>query len=236
MELAIDTSSNIDGIALSHRGEVLIELTWQSNQNHTISLVPNLNHLLNRAKAELNSIEALIVAKGPGSFNGLRVGISTAKGLAFSLNIPLLGISTLEAEAYPFAYTRLPIYPIHSACRGKIATALYQQRSNQWCRLEEEHLTTLDTLCQQINQEAIFCGEITPVIAEEIQQSLGSKAVFPQATDQLHRVKFLALLGWERLRKGEQDDPATLQPLYLHPPHITVSKERRRSENPQIAP
>jgi len=90
MELSIDTSSATANIALSHKGEILALLIWQTARNHTIELLPNLICLLQQAKVELGSIEAIIVAKGPGSFNGLRVGISTAKGLASALNIPLL--------------------------------------------------------------------------------------------------------------------------------------------------
>jgi tRNA threonylcarbamoyl adenosine modification protein YeaZ len=224
VELAIDTSSNIAGIALSHQGEILIELTWRTAQNHTVELTPNIARLLQQANIEANAIEAIIVAKGPGSFNGLRVGISTAKGLAFSLDIPLLGVSTLEIEAYPFAYTGLPLRPIHKAGREEIATALYQQINNEWCCLEKEYLTTLDALYQETHQEALFCGEISPDIANAIQQNLGKRAIIPQTT-RFPRVGFLAMLGWRRLNKGEKDDLATLQPLYLRPPHITKPKK-----------
>lgn len=225
MELTIDTSSNTASVALSHKGEILTKLAWESAQNHTVELMPNLVHLLKQVKAKPNSIEAIIVAKGPGSFNGLRVGISTAKGLAFSLAIPLLGISTLEAEAHPFAYTGLPLSPIHKASREEIATAFYQQKNNEWRCLEEEHLTTLDALCQRICQKTLFCGEITPDMVNEIQQNLGQRAIIPQ-TSTLSRAGSLAILGWQRLTKGEQDDLATLQPLYLRPPHITKPKKR----------
>jgi len=225
MELVIDTSSNTASIALSHKGEILTELAWESAQNHTVELMPNLVHLLKQVKAKPNSIEAIIVAKGPGSFNGLRVGISTAKGLAFSLAIPLLGISTLEAEAYPFAYTGLPLSPIHKASGEEIATAFYQQKNKEWRCLEEEHLTTLDALCQRIRQKTLFCGEIAPDMVNEIQQNLGQRAIIPQ-TSTLSRAGSLAILGWQRLTKGEQDDLATLQPLYLSPPHITKPKKR----------
>ena len=235
MELAIDTSSNIAGIALSHKGEILTELTWQSAQNHTVELLPNLVRLLEQAKIEPNFVEAIIVAKGPGSFNGLRVGISTAKGLAFSLNIPLLGISTLEAEAYPFAYTDLLLCPIHKVGREEIATALYQQKNNEWHCLEEEHLTTVEALCQRIDQETLFCGEIPPEIANEIRQNLGKQAIIPQPAVRLRRAGFLAMLGWQKLTAGEHDDLVTLQPLYLRPPHITKPKQRRTiGENPKF--
>lgn len=224
MELAIDTSSNIAGIVLSHKGEILTELNWRSAQNHTVELMPNIAHLLQQANIEPTSIEAIIVAKGPGSFNGLRVGISIAKGLALSLDIPLLGISTLEVEAYPFAYTGLLLCPIHKAGREEIATALYRQVDNEWRCLEKEYLITLDALCQQIHQETLFCGEIPPDIINKIQQNLGQRAIIPQ-TPRLPRAISLAILGWQRLNKGEKDDLATLQPLYLRPPHITKPRK-----------
>ncbi len=235
MELAIDTSSNTAGIALSHKGEFLAELTWQTAQNHTVELLPTLIRLLEQAKVEPNSLKAVIIAKGPGSFNGLRVGISIAKGLAFSLNIPLLGVSTLEVEAYPFAYTELPLCPIHKAGRGEIATAMYHQKDNKWHCLKREYLTTVDILCHQIKQKTLFCGEIPPEVMGELQQKLGKRAIIPQPFLRMRRAGFLAILGWQKLNRGEQDDPATLQPLYLRPPHITKPRERRiENANSQI--
>jgi tRNA threonylcarbamoyl adenosine modification protein YeaZ len=225
MELAIDTSSNIVSIALSHKGGILASLTWQTTRNHTIELLPNLVCLLQQAKVELSSIEAIIVAKGPGSFNGLRVGISTAKGLAFTLNIPLLGVNTLEAEAYLFAFTGLPLRPIHNAGGGEIATALYRQKDNEWQCLEVENLTTVETLCRRIKQKTLFCGEIPAAIKREIQQNLGRRAIISQSNS-LSRASSVAILGWRKLSKGEQDDPVTLQPLYLRPPHITKPRDK----------
>jgi tRNA threonylcarbamoyl adenosine modification protein YeaZ len=205
MELVIDTSSNFVGVALSRKGEILASITWQTTQNH--------------------SIKAIIVAKGPGRFNGLRVGISTAKGLASALNIPLLGVNTLEAEAYPFAFTGLPLRPIQKAGREEIATALYRQKDNEWQCLEVENLTTVKTLCRRIRQKTLFCGEIPPDIISEIQQKLGKQAIISQ-NNSPSRASSLAILGWRKLNSGEQDDPVTLQPLYLRPPHITKPKDK----------
>jgi len=226
MELAIDTSTSMAGIALSHQGEILIELTWRSAQNHTVELMPNIARLLRQVNMEANAIEAIIVAKGPGSFNGLRVGISAAKGLAFSLHIPLVGVSTLEIEAYPFAFTGLPLHPMHKAGRDEIATALYQQVDSEWLCLEKEYLTTVDSLCQQTYQKTLFCGEISQDTRSTIQQNLGQRAIIPQAAA-LSRVGSLTMLGWQRLSEGERDDLATLQPLYLRSPHITKPRDRR---------
>jgi tRNA threonylcarbamoyl adenosine modification protein YeaZ len=200
-------------------------LTWQTTQNHTIELLPNLVCLLQQAKVELGSIEEIVVAKGPGSFNGLRVGISTAKGLASALNIPLLGVNTLEAEAYPFAFTGLPLRPVQKAGREEIATALYWQKDNEWQCLEAENLTTVKTLCRRIKQKTLFCGEIPPDMISEIQQNLGRRAIISQINSP-SRASSLVILGWRKLSRGEQDDPVTLQPLYLRPPHITKPRDK----------
>jgi len=225
MELAIDTSSNTTSVALSHKGEILASLSWQTARNHTIELMPNLVCLLQQAKVELDSIEAIIVARGPGSFNGLRVGISTAKGLASALNIPLLGVNTLEAEAHPFAFTGLPLRPIHKAGREEIATALYRQKDNEWQCLEAENLTTVKILCRRIKQKTLFCGEIPADIVSEIQQNLGRRAIISQGNSP-PRASSLTILGWRKLNKGEQDDLVTLQPLYLRPPHTTKPRDK----------
>jgi tRNA threonylcarbamoyl adenosine modification protein YeaZ len=233
MELSIDTSSSVASVALSHRGEVLVSLTWQTARNHTIELLPNLVCLLQQAKVELGSAGAIIVAKGPGSFNGLRVGISTAKGLASALSIPLLGVNTLETEAYPFAFTGLPLRPIHKAGRDEIATALYRQKDNEWQCLEAENLTTVKDLCLKIKQKTLFCGEIPPDIISSIQRNLGKQAIIPQSNN-LSRASSLVILGWRKLNAGEQDDPVTLQPLYLRPPHITKPSDKAPFSHPQL--
>jgi len=228
MELAIDTSSNIVGIALSHRGGTISSLAWQTRHNHTTELLPNVICLLQQTKVELPSIEAIFVAKGPGSFNGLRVGLSTAKGLALTLHIPLLGISTLEADAYPFASSGLPLRSIHKAGRQEFATAVHRQNDAEWQCLEPENLASIETLWHRTKRKTLFCGEIPADMIGQIQQNLGSRAVICP-NDTLSRASSLAMLAWRRLSKGEQDDPVTLQPLYLRPPHITKPKERPAS-------
>lgn len=225
MELAIDTSTETASIALSSEGEVTAELTWHAGQNHTAELMPNLVHLLQQARVNLKDMEGLIVAKGPGSFNGLRVGMATAKGLSFALGIPLVGVSTLEVEAFPHAATALPICPILNAGRGEIATALFQVRRGKWRRLREEHITTLDSLLLEIKGRTIFCGKIPHEVALQLKEGLGQRALILGGAAWLRRAGYLAELGWRRLEKGDFDHLPTLQPLYLRRPAITIRKE-----------
>ena len=224
MLLAIDTSTDTASIALVPGGEAPAELTWHCGQNHTVELLPRLTRLLNEAKVGPQAISCVIVAKGPGSFNGLRVGVSTAKGLAFSLGIPIIGISSLEVVAYQHAETGLPICPIFNAGRGEIATAMYQKRDSKWRQLVPEHITTVDALCSEITEKTIFCGEITPLIASQLKKRLGERAIIP--TTEPRRASLLAELGRQRLEAGDCDNPTTLQPLYLRRPAITQPKHR----------
>jgi tRNA threonylcarbamoyl adenosine modification protein YeaZ len=226
MLLAIDTSTNTASLALVQDSQVLAELTWCCGQNHTTTLLPQLVHLLNQTKLTLQSLNGVIVARGPGSFNGLRVGISTAKGLAFSLRTPIVGVSTLEVAAYQHAETGLPVCPIFSAGRGEIATAMYQKKYNKWLRLVAEHITTVDALCSRITTKTVFCGEFLPIIADQLREQLKQRAIIPPPATRLRRAGFLAELGQQQLAAGNYDNPATLQPLYLRRPPITKPRHR----------
>ena len=226
MLLAIDTSTDTASLALVQDHAVLAELTWHCGQNHTTQLLPHLNHLLEQAKINLPSISGIIVARGPGSFNGLRVGISTAKGLALSLGCPIIGISTLEAAAYAHAAAGLPVCPVFNAGRGEVATAIFQQKGQKWCQLTAEHITTVDTLCSQITTRTVFCGDFVSSIADRLKDTLKRKAIILSPAARLRRAGFLAELGLRRFENGDFDNSATLQPIYLRRPAITKPKNK----------
>lgn len=225
MQLAIDTSTEICSLAVAEQGEVVAEMTWRCGQNHTVALLPGLIQLLHQTKVEITDLDGIIVAKGPGSFNGLRVGISTAKGLAYALKIPLIAISTLKVAALPFIFTNLPVCPLHNAGRGEVATALFQSRDGEIFQLLEEHLATLDNLCNEINELTIFCGEISTSIETQLKEYLGDKAMVAEAVVRLRRPGYLAWLGWLELAKGNFAELAQLEPLYLRQPPITQPKK-----------
>jgi tRNA threonylcarbamoyladenosine biosynthesis protein TsaB len=229
MELSIDTSTDTASIALSRSGMVDREMSWYAGQNHTVELVPNIIEILEQVKAEVGDIDAVMVAKGPGSFNGLRVGFAAAKGFALSMDIPLLSIGTLEIEAYPHAPAGLPVCPVQDVGRGEVAAALYRMDDGEWQQLVEEHVTTVEELCGRADSKTVFCGrfsEGSPDIARRIGELLGEKAVVVDNT--FCRASVLAELGYRRLERGERDDVATAQPLYLRRPAITKPRKGKR--------
>jgi tRNA threonylcarbamoyl adenosine modification protein YeaZ len=226
MQIAIDTSTDIASIALLQGSNILAELTWRCGQNHTIELYPRLDFLISKSGLDINTADCIFAAKGPGSFNGLRVGVSAAKGLAFSLNIPIIGIGTLESMAYQHSSTGLPVCAIQNAGREEIAAALYQQKKRKgWCQIKAEHLTTVAALAQEIKEKTIFCGEINPDTERQIKKLFKTKAIIPAPAAQLRRAAYLAELGQQRLKTGNFDDTATLQPIYLRRAPITERKK-----------
>ena len=221
MYLVIDTATKILGLALVDSSGLVGELTWRTNQNHTAELIPSLRYLLKKAAIELHDLQGIVVARGPGSFTGLRVGMATAKGLAISTGVPLVGISTLEAWAYPYAATDLAVCPILEAGRGKLATALFKWAGGLIDRVMPEHITSLDDLCPRVREPTIFCGQVSPDVAARLKELLGPRALVVEAEHPDPRPLYLGQLGLQRIEAGQADDPATLEPLYLRRPSIT---------------
>jgi tRNA threonylcarbamoyl adenosine modification protein YeaZ len=228
MQLAIDTSTDTASLALVQDSEILAELNWRCGQNHTTTLLPYLVSLLSQTGFELGCIRSIVVAKGPGSYNGLRVGISTAKGLALSLGVPIVGISTLEVAAYQHAETGLPVCPVSSAGRGEIAAAVYQMKGGSWQPIISEHITTIEVLCARIERKTIFCGELSASICDQLRKQLRQKAIIVSPAARLRRAGFLAELGQRRLMAGDLDSPAALSPVYLRRPHITKPRRGKK--------
>ncbi len=219
MELSIDTATDWASLALSRQGELVAELTWHCGQKHLVELFPNIRSLLSVARIQTRDLTAINVCRGPGSFNGVRVGVSAAKGLALGLGIPVVGVSTLEVEAFAYAPSGLPVCPVQEAGRGELATALFQQGENGWQRLWDAQLLPPAALARRTTRRTIFCGQIRPELKALLESSLGKKAIV--VSDSVRRAGYLARLGWRGHSAGNAEDAAALQAFYLRPPAIT---------------
>ena len=225
MLLAIDTSTDTASLALVQDKTVLAELTWRAKQNHTTQLLPNLNYLFSITGTDVKSLTGIIIAQGPGSFNGLRVGVSAAKGLAFSLEIPIVGINSLAMAAYQYAETGLPVCAVFNAGRSEIATATYQKKYGKWQQLKKADIVTVEYLCKHTTKKTLFCGEFLPAVADQIKNLLKAKAVIPPQIPDIKRASFLLELGKQRLDAGDVDDVVTFSPIYLRRPPIGAPKK-----------
>lgn len=215
MLVAIDTATKIASLALYERDRVRSEETWFSGGSHTVQLVPSLVGLLERQGLSPSELTGVAVALGPGSFTGLRIGLAVAKGLALALDIPLIGIPTLDILAHPQADRNLPTWAVVQAGRGRICAALYDRRRGRWRRLGDYRLTTLADLCAEVQGRVLFCGEIDEEGMTFLRERLGWMVTIASPASSLRRAGYLAELAWQRLQQGDTDDPVTLAPIYL---------------------
>ena len=228
MLLAIDTSTAYAGVLLWDDDKPVYSLTWRSAYNHTSLLMPAVRHSLQQAGISARELEGVAVALGPGGFSALRVGISAAKGLALPFGMPLVGVGTLEAEAYPYAETGSPVCPLLNIGRRDMAWACYQKVNGDWRKTRDEEITPNTDLAGVLPTDAVICGEgilTAKSILRDAELQFDHLMAYPGPS---LRLWALAHLAAERLQRGQADDAASLQPLYLRRPNITPPNPPRR--------
>lgn len=219
LSVAIDTASDVAGVALSEGDSLLGEITWRARQSHSRELLPSLDWLLTRARRSKDDIGAVIVCLGPGSYAGLRVGVSTAKALAYALEVPIVGVGRLAADAvFAAVVVEGPVFAVHAAGRAELAWAAYASDGDELLELAAPRLGSAEQLLAAVAKGAAVCGELEK-LEDGLKASLaakGARLVSPPAS----RVIAIARLGWTRLLRGEVDNADTLVPLYLRAPAI----------------
>jgi tRNA threonylcarbamoyladenosine biosynthesis protein TsaB len=214
--LAVDTSSKSASIALLRDDDVLSEIFFNLDMNHSVVLLPALHHLLRLSRIELNEIDLFACTIGPGSFTGLRVGASTIKGLALATEKPIAGVSTLEALAFNITCSKNIVCPMLDAKKDQVYTALY--RTAQDYTLEEiksERVTDVRGFLQCIDEEVIFVGDGSVKYAGLISDMLPGKCYFASGCHQYVRAAVVGVLGKKKYSEGDVLDSVTFAPVYL---------------------
>ncbi|MGB9722428.1 MAG: tRNA (adenosine(37)-N6)-threonylcarbamoyltransferase complex dimerization subunit type 1 TsaB [Chloroflexia bacterium] len=233
MILAIDTSTANAGVALYGEAGLLGEVTWQVGEAATAQVLPVVRQLFHWLGKKPTDLSGIAVALGPGSFNGLRVGLSLGKGLARALGRPIVGLPTPEVAAYPFSSLVLPVCVLLKAGRGRVVSALFQTRYGRWQRLGDFANTTLEEVCRQTERTTVFCGEIDADMAAYLHEHLGQRALVATPALSARRAGYLAEMAWKRLQESpEGDDPTSLQPLYLSRPRLGAPFSSSMEETP----
>jgi tRNA threonylcarbamoyladenosine biosynthesis protein TsaB len=215
MLIAIDTSTRLIGVALYDGVQVVSEMVWLSQQYHTVELAPTVSSLMERAGIPLSDLKVVAVALGPGSFTGLRIGISLAKGMALAGRLAIVGIPTLDILAAAQPADKLPMAAVLQAGRGRLAVGWYKNYSGKWKSDHQTQVLTPRDLADRIKSPTIVCGELS----EEERRIFKRKrinVILATPAQSLRRPSFLAELGWRRWQKGMTEDPASLAPNYLH--------------------
>jgi tRNA threonylcarbamoyladenosine biosynthesis protein TsaB len=218
--LAIDTATEMAGIALYCQGGLLAEESWRSSGTHTVELAPRIVRMLERADMPVAQLRGLAAGLGPGSFTGLRIGLALAKGLALALKLPLVGVPTLDALAHAQSGQSLPVCAVLQAGRGRLCAGLYRVSGGHWRRAGGYRLESPDTLGQGVKERTLFCGELDATTRESLRRRLRALATIASPAFSLRRAGHLAELAWQRLSRGDVDDPAKLSPIYIQEPRI----------------
>lgn len=237
MLLAIDTSTRYAGIAIADQERVLASRCWHSTGSHTAQLMPAISNLLKELDLSVGELDGMAVALGPGGFSALRVGLSTAKGLALAAGKPLVGVGTLDLEAFPYLASDhggsgFGVCAILDSGRKEIASARFgadglRTRADTICEPDEllSEFAQADNCRAEVAQPIIFCGEGVANWRKVLQDGLGSQALIISHSSAA-RLWSLAEMGRQRLDAGESDDLAELQPYYLRMPSIGGPKRR----------
>lgn len=216
--LAIDSSGMVASVAVISEDTLLGEYTIHHKKTHSQTLLPMVDELVQMIELELGEIDAIAIAAGPGSFTGLRIGSATAKGLAFSLNKPILSVPTLEAIAYNLYGVTKVVCPMMDARNNQVFTGLYKFDEEGFCTILEQTPMTLDHLIQVINEkneEVIFLGDGVSVYKEQLEQKLTVKHWYAPVHLLRQRAGAVAALGYEYYKKGNVDTANSHVPEYL---------------------
>ena len=206
--LALDTSTTTASVALFDGERVLSETTWLAGREHSTRVLVEVEIALGRAGRTQDSLTGLAVARGPGSYTGVRVALSVAKGIAAALRVPVWGISSLDALAFATP-SDLPVRAVLEAGRGRYATALYEHAAP----IESARLMTLDQLHRAIDRDTLIVGELR----DEGRAALGQnpRAHLAPRAAAARRAGYVAELGWQCAQRGDPGDPTTLDAVYL---------------------
>ena len=217
MELSIDSSTRFASVAVSDQGMVIEERTWRAERNHSVELAPAIRRLLRQASAGPPDLSAVFVAKGPGGFSSLRVGMSTAKTLAMGLGVPLVGIGTLDIELSPHLPSDTPVCASVEAGGGRVY-AVWSDRPS-----EAVTVITVPEVAECTTELTMFCGEAAHGNAPTLRELLGDLAKIAGGEPPTRRAGTLAQLAWSRLAMGQTDHPDTLEPLYMRSAQYSVA-------------
>jgi tRNA threonylcarbamoyladenosine biosynthesis protein TsaB len=198
---------------------------------HSERLLGAIEFVLREARYSIGDVDGWAVSLGPGSFTGLRIGVSTVKGLAFATGKPVAGVSVLDVLASQIAPTSHLICPILDARKKEVYTAFYRYgENNSLGRQTEYQALRPEDLVKKVKEQTIFLGDGVRTYRAFLLHSLPSLAVFPSAPFHLSHGAMVAKLGFELLEKGESLDVSTFSPIYIRPSEAEVKWQETHSD------
>ncbi len=230
--LALDSSGLVASVAVVTEDKVLGEFTVNNKKTHSQTLLPMVDEVLKILDMDVKELDAIAVAGGPGSFTGLRIGASTAKGLALVLNIPIINVPTVDALAYNLYGTDQLICPMMDARRNQVYTGLYEWQDGEFKVVIPQFAAEVEELAEKLNEynrEIIFLGDGVEAQLSKFVPLLQVPYSIAPVHLSKQRAAALGALGTEYYKAGKMQDGDSFEPEYLR----VSQAERERAEKQQ---
>jgi tRNA threonylcarbamoyladenosine biosynthesis protein TsaB len=227
--LSIDSATESASCAILDNEKLLGEVSLNNKKQHSVVLMPLVDSLLKNLQLTIKDIDGFVISKGPGSFTGLRIGMSMVKGLSQGSNKPFASVSSLDALAYNMAYTEGIICPLLDALRDNIYTALYSFENGILVKNTDYmalHIDELIELLKDQNKAVTFIGDAVDKFRDKLQESLQKVSFAPKHLN-LARASSLGELGQKLLEDGVYDDLYTSAPIYLRKPQAEREYDKK---------
>lgn len=215
--LGIDTATRHASIGIWEDGEILAERTETKVASHAALVLPLLETVLAEAEVEVADLDAIAVSGGPGSFTGLRISLSVAKGLALATGALVVGVSTLEALARTVADRSGTIWTLLDARKGEVYAASFEASVRGLARLSADVVTTPEALVAELDASCTVVGDVEARYGAQLRAHVGSGLRFLSFDEFGPRGGVVATLGAVAVQEGRAVDPAVLEPMYIRP-------------------
>lgn len=213
--LAVDTATKACSVAIS-RGDILAaEMTMVNRQTHSRHLLSMIQHVLARAQLKLSDLDGFVVTKGPGSFTGLRIGVSTVKGLAMAVGRPLVGVSYLKCLAAQSGVTNGLVCVVVDARRSECYYALYRFGGSGLQTVVPDSVGSIEQVTAIVSEPCTFIGNGAQSYRKHICQELGRICLFLPDFFNILRAYTQIWIGRNRLLSGNDDHLENLVPEYI---------------------
>jgi tRNA threonylcarbamoyladenosine biosynthesis protein TsaB len=226
--LALDTATQSCSVAIVDDGSLRAELTRVNSKTHSRHLMDLINTVCRIADLKAEDVDGFAVTIGPGSFTGLRIGISTIKGLAFSLGKPVAGVSSLDALAWQCAQSAYLICPLLDARKKEVYACRYRFKNNELKKDDTEKVASPAEAVRGIREPSIFVGNAAQMYREKISAELGELAHFAAWGQHTIRASSIAWLSMTGFNRKQTDDVALLVPHYIRKPDAEVKGHGER--------
>jgi tRNA threonylcarbamoyladenosine biosynthesis protein TsaB len=222
--LGIDTSSKFLSIALAENDNILAEESHVLDRKHSSLLVPKIGEMLEKYGTGIREIDGFVIGLGPGSFTGLRIGVSTVKGFGIASGKPCVGVPSIDAIAMNAPDgDKNTVVPVIDAKRQQLYSAIYEKKKNIVSRKAEYLLLTVDKLMKRIKGPALFLGDGIILYEKEIKR-LNEKIVFLSEDYWYPKAGNLIKLARGKIEKYKKTDLNKLDPMYLYAKDCQVRK------------